>query len=129
MLTFELASGATTAETPISIAKKLSTNDNLVIKDNKIVFIVPGVYEIKGNVTLSTSTNGNFGISLQSDTKTLDYDTISNSSSTTTNVETVPVYHVINVVESDDNNNLELKIVPIGTVEVVNGLLSVSKVY
>lgn len=129
MLTFELASGATTAATPISITKKLSTNDNLVIKDNKIVFIVPGIYEIKGNVTLSTSTNGNFGISLQSDTKTLDYDTIANSSSTTTNVETVPVYHVINVVESDDNNNLELKIVPIGTVEVVNGLLSVSKVY
>ena len=129
MLTFELASGATTAATPIAITKKLSTNDNLVIKDNKIVFIVPGVYEIKGNVTLSTSTNGNFGISLQSDTKTLDYDTISNSSSTTTNVETVPVYHVVNVVESDDNNNLELKIVPIGTVEVVNGLLSVSKVY
>lgn len=129
MLTFELASGATTAATPISITKKLSTNDNLVIKDNKIVFIVPGVYEIKGNVTLSTSTNGNFGISVQSDTKTLDYDTIANSSSTTTNVETVPVYHVVNVVESDDNNNLELKIVPIGTVEVVNGLLSVSKVY
>lgn len=129
MLTFELASGATTAATPISITKKLSTNDNLVIKDNKIVFIVPGVYEIKGNVTLSTSTNGNFGISVQSDTKTLDYDTIANSSSTTTNVETVPVYHVVNVVESDDNNNLELKIIPIGTVEVVNGLLSVSKVY
>lgn len=129
MLTFELASGATTAATPISITKKLSTNDNLVIKDNKIVFIVPGVYEIKGNVTLSTSTDGNFGISIQSDTKTLDYDTIANSSSTTTNVKTVPVYHVVNVVESDDNNNLELKIVPIGTVEVVNGLLSVSKVY
>lgn len=129
MLTFELASGATTAATPIAITKKLSTNDNLVIKDNKIVFIVPGVYEIKGNVTLSTSTDGNFGISVQSDTKTLDYDTIANSSSTTTNVETVPVYHVVNVVESDDNNNLELKIVPIGTVEVVNGLLSVSKVY
>ena len=129
MLTFELASGATTASTPIAITKKLSTNDNLVIKDNKIVFIVPGVYEIKGNVTLSTSTDGNFGISVQSDTKTLDYDTIANSSPTTTNVETVPVYHVVNVVESDDNNNLELKIVPIGTVEVVNGLLSVSKVY
>lgn len=129
MLTFELASGATTAATPIAITKKLSTNDNLVIKDNKIVFIVPGVYEIKGNVTLSTSTDGNFGISIQSDTKTLDYDTIANASSTTTNVETVPVYHVVNVVESDDNNNLELKIVPIGTVEVVNGLLSVSKVY
>lgn len=129
MLTFELASGATTAATPIAITKKLSTNDNLVIKDNKIVFIVPGVYEIKGNVTLSTSTDGNFGISVQSDTKTLDYDTIANSSSTTTNVETIPVYHVVNVVESDDNNNLELKIVPIGTVEVVNGLLSVSKVY
>lgn len=129
MLTFELASGATTAATPIAITKKLSTNDNLVIKDNKIVFIVPGVYEIKGNVTLSTSTDGNFGISVQSDTKTLDYDTIANSSSTTTNVETVPVYHVVNVVESDDNNNLELKIVPIGTVEVVNGLLTVSKIY
>lgn len=129
MLTLELTSGATTAATPIAITKKLSTNDNLVIKDNKIVFIVPGVYEIKGNVTLSTSTEGNFGISIQSDTKTLDYDTIANSSSTTTNVETVPVYHVVNVVESDDNNNLELKIVPIGTVEVVNGLLSVSKVY
>ena len=129
MLTLELTSGATTAATPIAITKKLSTNDNLVIKDNKIVFIVPGVYEIKGNVTLSTSTEGNFGISIQSDTKTLDYDTIANSSSTTTNVETVPVYHVINVVESDDNNNLELNVVPIGTVEVVNGLLSVSKVY
>ena len=129
MLTLELTSGATTAATPIAITKKLSTNDNLVIKDNKIVFIVPGVYEIKGNVTLSTSTEGNFGISIQSDTKTLDYDTIANSSSTTTNVETVPVYHVINVVESDDNNNLELKVVPFGTVEVVNGLLSVSKVY
>ena len=129
MLTLELTFGATTAATPIAITKKLSTNDNLVIKDNKIVFIVPGVYEIKGNVTLSTSTEGNFGISIQSDTKTLDYDTIANSSSTTTNVETVPVYHVVNVVESDDNNNLELKIVPIGTVEVVNGLLSVSKVY
>lgn len=129
MLTFELASGATTAATPIAITKKLSTNDNLVIKDNKIVFIVPGVYEIKGNVTLSTSTDGNFGISVQSDTKTLDYDTIANSSSTTTNVETVPVYHVINVVESDNNNNLELKVVPIGTVEVVNGLLTVSKIY
>lgn len=129
MLTFELASGATIAATPIAITKKLSTNDNLVIKDNKIVFIVPGVYEIKGNVTLSTSTDGNFGISVQSDTKTLDYDTIANSSSTTTNVETVPVYHVVNVVESDDNNNLELKIVPIGTVEVVNGLLTVSKIY
>ena len=33
------------------------------------------------------------------------------------------------IVRAINRGNLELKIVPIGTVEVVNGLLSVSKVY
>lgn len=109
--------------TPIHFSVELNTNNGLLYKNNSIDVITPGLYEIIGEATLESSDGVSTGLMIYADNNIVG-DAATFKASASGEIQTVPLYAVINAKATNVNTHVNVDIMPVGSPVIVGGTFS-----
>lgn len=127
MLSIALTSGSTQSGTAVSFKNTLNTNNNLIIDGSSIKILIPGIYEIVGTATVTSTAGGNYGLGIYANDELQGNASVSlatGASETTT----TPLYGLVSVEETPISGYATINIMPVGTPTIVGGVVSIKKI-
>lgn len=119
---------ATAATNSLAFDVAMRTNNNISVDGNDLVFEVPGLYEITGEVNFTTTTTSNTGIKIDTEDGNIGNPSVISAPSSGSTTATIPIYAVVNVEPSSDSNFVRAYFVPVGSPTIVNGQISIKQI-
>lgn len=127
MLNVNLVAGNTTANTAVAITQAINTNNNLNISNNQIQVLNPGIYEIVGNATVTSSAADDYGLGVYANNELQGIESV-NLATGASETTTIPIYAVVNIINTTVNGYATIAFMPVGAPVIVGGNISVKKV-
>jgi len=125
MIVVGLATG-TTSTTAIGLSEVLNTNSNVSLSGNTVSILIPGVYEIIGDATVTSTTSGETGLGVYVDGTSSASGVFDATGASETN--SIMVYDVIDVTNAT-SGYVAVTIMPVNAPTIVSGSVSIKKIY
>ena len=127
MIVLSLNSGATTVGTPIGIKSIYNTNGNTIVEGNTVKITQPGLYEIQGTTTVTSTAANVFGVYV--DINGTRYGSQGESTATADGkTTTVTLYTSVEVRDTAQYGYVTVSFMPIGNATIVDGTVSIKKI-
>jgi len=127
MVIMQLATGTTTAATPISFSSAIKTNDDLIVNSDSVEVPIPGIYEVCGDVTLTSAGEGNYGVTVCADGADIGNKSI-NKASASGEISTVPVYGICKIERTSETGYVAITVVPVGTPTIGGSQVTIKRI-
>ena len=124
MIKLAMTAGTTTDITVIPITKVFNTNDNLSLSDNVVKVLQPGIYEVAGSATITSTATSSTGIAVWANGSQVDTSAVWTAEAVG-ETQTVPIYALLNVVRTTDAGNVLVQFVPTGNPTIVSGTIGI----
>lgn len=127
MLLIDLTAGTTAANTAIPFTESINTNNNLNISNSNILVLIPGIYEVSGNATVTSTSADDYGLGIYANDELQGIESV-NLATGASETTTIPVYGVINIKETPVLGYATINFMPVGAPTIVGGTISVKKI-
>lgn len=127
MIVLNLTPGATTDSTPIGVKTIYNTNRNTIVEGNTIKITQPGLYEIQGTTTVTSTATNVFGAYV--DINGTRYGSQGESTAAAVGkTTTVTLYTAVEVRDTAQYGYVTVSFMPIGNATIVDGTVSIKKI-
>lgn len=126
MILCNITSGAMTTGVPVGLVEVYNTNGNVVMTDDTFKVKTPGFYELIGEATVTSGAAGEYGLDIMVNDESYAY--AYSKATASGEIQTVPLYAVIEIVPADEEQFVEIALNPRGTTpSVVSGSVSIKR--
>lgn len=126
MIILNLSPGTTSTD-KVGFSIVLNTNNNIKENDSTIQFLEPGLYEINGIATITSTGSGNYGLKIQTNDE-VDKMEAYNKASASDETTTIPLHCVIEVDRKLNGKIASVSIIPVGSPTIVSGNMSIVRI-
>lgn len=127
MILCDMTPATMTTGVAVGLTETYNTNNNLELVADAIQIKQPGFYEIIGEATVTSGAAGNYGVMVNINDEPYGTESYAKAAEAS-EIVTIPIYAVANVVSADAEDFVEVTFTPVGTSPVlVQGTISIKR--